>query len=180
MEYSNNNKIYGLQEGIIYGQNERVDELNDRIKSRQFPDVGLQANFDPRPVNTKYSLFPIINRRTSGTEHIDAGMHHYVELNFNPGTHRAPPSGYINNVDVETCLRNQTVALQHGPGIGEYIPSSKSELYNVKVVSKPSNQPFPELFKQYNYDQQVHANLQNNKIGMDRLHNHTRTQLRGL
>jgi hypothetical protein len=31
MNLSENNKIYGLETGVSYGQNARVDELNDRV-----------------------------------------------------------------------------------------------------------------------------------------------------
>jgi len=39
--------------GIIYGQNERVDVLNDRIISRYSCDTPLQAKNYVRPVPTK-------------------------------------------------------------------------------------------------------------------------------
>jgi len=40
MTYYNttNTAIYGLESGLKYQQNERIDELNERIASRQFPD----------------------------------------------------------------------------------------------------------------------------------------------
>ena len=41
------------------------NELNTKINSRHFPSTGLQPNFDPRPLSTKYSLanFPLVNNR---------------------------------------------------------------------------------------------------------------------
>ena len=69
MELQNrDDKILGVPVGVYYGQNERVDELNNRMESRQFPDSPLQPNFDPRSVPTKYSKFPIINRRKTMNE----------------------------------------------------------------------------------------------------------------
>ena len=181
MEYQFDNKILGVHEGISYGQNERTNELNDRIYSRSFPDIPLAANFDPRPVPTKYSLFPIINRRTSATVPIQPSINHHVELNFNPGTYNAPPLGYIENIDIETGLRNQTVALQHGAHQGVYIPSSNSDLYNVKIPSIPGPpQPHPDLFSRESYKTSFSSNLENNKIGYEKFHNNTRTQLRNL
>ena len=56
--------INGAAQGVQYGQNERVDELNDRMAQRHFPDMSLEPNYDCRPVPTKYSHFPIVNRRT--------------------------------------------------------------------------------------------------------------------
>ena len=181
MEYNTIDNFNGVIKGIEYGQNERIDELNDRIYSRSFPDIPLAPNFDPRPVPTKYSLFPIINRRTEVDTAIKPIITHHVELNFNPGTQNAPPMGYFNNIDIETNLRNQTVALQHGANQGVYIPSSTSDLYRVRVSSKPGvPQPHPKLFGTEKYKTSISNNLENNKIGYDRFHNNTRTQLRNI
>jgi hypothetical protein len=181
MQYSHiNQPLYGVQQGVEYGQNARVDELNTRIQSRYFPDHSLPANFDPRPVPTKQTLFPIINLRKDSSHPILPAIHHYVETNFNPGTARAPPSGYFANVDTETILRNQTTVLQHGADQGVYVPSSKSDLYNVHVISRPTLQPFPELFKNESLKTYIPDSLQNSSIGKDRFSNHTRTQLRSL
>jgi hypothetical protein len=103
-------------------------------------------------------------------------------VNFNPGTHRAPPSGFLNNIDTETILRNQMFALQRGGEQGVYIPSSQSDLYNLRVPtgSQTDQQPHPDLFKKIILDQTPHPNVQDNIIGRDRFFNHTRTQLRAL
>lgn len=176
-----NQPLYGVQQGILYGQNERVDELNERIMSRNTPDMTLAPNFDPRPIPTKYSQFPIINRRTSGNERIIPVVNHNVGFNFNPATQNAPPFGYIVNIDTETALRNQTVSLQRDTAFqGTYIPSSKSDLYNVTVVSKPSVQPFPDLFDRPTFQTAIPANLEGSQIGKSSFFNHTRTQLRSM
>jgi hypothetical protein len=178
---SGDNKILGVPEGIYYGQNERVDELNDRMSTRHFPDSPLQPNFDPRSVPTKYSIFPMINRRKPMNEPVIPYLDYNQSLNFNPGTHRAPPNTFLNNIDTETILRNQTFALQRGDaGQGAYIPSSHSDLYNVYVPKGSQNeqQPHPDLFNRPTFEARQHANLQGNKIGRERFMNHTRTQLR--
>ena len=90
----------------------------------------------------------------------------------------APTSGFTRSVDVETTLRNQTFALQHGASQSVYVPSSASELYNVSVVSSPSVQPHPDLFARQQFSNQVHPNLVDTSIGNNRFFNHTRTQLR--
>lgn len=179
MNYQENTKIYGLPDGILYGQNERVDELNSRISSRHFPDIPLAPNFDPRPVPTKYSLFPIINRRTEPKESIQLLPRHHVEVNFNPGSAKAPPCGFIHNIDIETTLRNQTVAVQNGAYQGTYIPSSKSDLYHVSVPYIPSVQPHVDLFTKYDLQTIIPNKLEQSNIGKSFFSNHTRTQLRG-
>ena len=54
-----NKKIPDLPTYLYYGQNERVDELNARILERDVPDTQLAPNFSPRPVPTKYAVFPM-------------------------------------------------------------------------------------------------------------------------
>jgi hypothetical protein len=181
MDLRTNNKLYGTVEGVHYGQNERVDELNTRIGSRQFPDSPLEPNYDPRSIPTKYSLFPVVNRRAPATKPILPYVEYNVTANFNPGSHRAPPSGFLTNVDTETILRNQTFALQRGADQSVYVPSSQSELYKVRlpIPSQSEPQPHPDLFQQYQFDPFLHPNAQDPNIGRDKFFNHTRTQLRG-
>jgi hypothetical protein len=180
MLYSSNETIHGIPEGVSYGQNERVDELNTRISSRYFSDVPLPPQFDPRPIPTKYSFFPVIDRRTESITPIHPMVNHSVEMNFNPATRNAPPFCYFVNVDVETGPRNQTVAAQHGAGQGLYIPSSQSDLYKVKVDYQPSNQPFPTLFEKQTFLQGRPALLKQNNIGNESFFNHTRSQIRSV
>jgi len=179
MNINDNEKIHGLPEYLYYGQNERVDELNERIKSRQFPDSPLEPMLAPRSVPTKYSLFPIINRRKPMNEPFIPYLDYNIKQNFNPGTQNAPPSGYINNIDTETVLRNQNFALQKADQ-SIYVPSSNSDLYKVSVVSKPGQQTHPLLFEQPIFDSKLHPNISNSNIGRDKLFNHTRTQLRNM
>ena len=172
------NPIEGLPNFLYQGQNERVDELNDRIQSRYFPDSPLQPNFDPRPVPTKYSHFPIINRRTPLKEPVIPYLDYNSNINFNPGTQRAPPSGF--DIELENQLRNQYFALQHGADQGVYIPSSNSDLYQVTLPlgSQRESQPFPDLFSKPEFDNLPNPNVVNTNIGKELFNNHTRTQLR--
>lgn len=178
MEYINKiqeNPILGLPEYLYQGQNDRVDELNDRIQTRYFPDSPLQPNFDPRPVSTKYALFPIINRRKPLNEPVIPYLEHKTNINFNPGTQNGPPSGF--NIELENQLRNQYFSIQHGAYQNVYIPSSNSELYKVPIPigSQTETQPFPELFSVPIFNS---TSFDNKNIGNDMLYNHTRTQLR--
>ena len=180
MEINAPNPIVGLSEGISYGQFARVDQLKDRIFSRYVSAAPLEPNFDPRPVPTKYSHFPIIDRRVPATVKIAPRLNYHVELNFNPGTRNAPVSGYFTNIDTETILRNQSFALNHGSDQSVYVPSSQSDMYNVTIVSRPSEQPYPGLFERPQFQTTVSPNISNSSsIGNDRFNNHTRTQLRG-
>jgi hypothetical protein len=181
INYDNSDKILGLPEYLSYGQNERVDELNDRIQSRHFPDSPLEPNFSPRAVPTKYALFPIVNRRAPLNEPVIPYLTHNTRANFYQGTHAAPPSGYFEKIDTETILRNQHVTLQRGADQGVYIPSTNSDLYKVNVnfsSNQNEEQPHPLLFDRPLFERTINANVAGTQIGNDRFFNHTRTQLR--
>lgn len=171
-------EIHGIPQYVYYGQNERVDELNDRIGSRQFADSPLEPNYDPRPIPTKYSLFPIINRRTPAHEPVNQLPDFNIQTTFNPGTDRSPFSGYASNLDIENSLRNQYFAREPSGILNQYIPSSNSDLYRVSVISRPSDQPHPLLFSQKHFSSDIHPNLTNSTVGREQFFNHTRTQLR--
>jgi len=181
MSLIENKPLYGVQYGLSIGQNDRVDELNDRILERSFPNMPLQPNFDPRPVSTKYSIFPIIDMRTSPNVRKMPYLDYHVEVGFNPGNSRGPVSGYINNVDTETDLRNQNNKLYKGDLGTKYIPSIHSDLYNVRIESENNGnleEQHPYLFKPNVIEQSSPKFILENKIGKDIFYNHTRTQLR--
>lgn len=177
--FSNSGLIEGVHRELIVGQHERLNEINDRIKSRQFPDHALEPNFSFRPVSTKYNLMPIMakNSNPEPTVRIQPQLEHIVEMNFNPGTRNAPFKGYARNIDTETILRNQTMATQNASQ-SVYVPSSDSDLYKVSVVSRPVEQPYRHLFDQPSFVQGVHPNLVGKNIGKNMFFNSTRSQLR--
>ena len=173
--------IYGVPKGLMVGQNERVDELNNRINQRQFPDKPLAPNFSSIPVMTKYARFPTGLKNQTANVPINNYNTHDVRTNFNPGTHKAPPSGFMHNVDVETVLRNQHIALQKGANQSVYVPDSTSDLYNVKIDTKPGLMPHPRLFSHIQIEPNWRqSNVENSAVGKDLFHNSTRTQLRSV
>jgi hypothetical protein len=166
----------------------RQDLMNTRVQSRHFSDYALEPNFSARPVSTKYSMFGIVAQNApklsaNGTREsitpLKPHMEHNVETNFNPATRNGPFKTYARNIDTETVLRNQTMALQKGSQ-AVYVPSSTSDLYNVTVVSRPSEQPYSLLFERPTFSHSVHPNLTGTgaAIGRDRFYNNTRVQLR--
>lgn len=171
-------------QGVVFGQNERVEQLNDRISFRNMPDMPLEPNFDPRPVSTKYALFPIIDRRTPTNTMIMPFPNYILQHNFNPGDSKGPVSGFLGKVGLESELRNQNFALQRGAGQNVFVPSSNSDLYHV-TVPKRSSQTFDEATHPFlftTFDKRAFANnsFTEQPIGKDVFYNHTRTQLRGL
>lgn len=182
MQLSESYQIYGVPQGIYYGQFDRTDELNMRTHSRQFSDKPLTPQYDMRPVSTKYALFPIIDRRTPSQTHLEQNLqnneNYNLSTNFSPATRNGPVSGYVSNVDKESTLRNLGIAIQRGAEQGVYVPSSNSDLYKISITPSPSIQPHPELFRIDTFGSYRRAPVGN--IGNDIFMNHTRTQLRNL
>jgi hypothetical protein len=172
--------IYGVHQGLSSGQFARVDELNDRVSSRQFSDIPLAPNFDPRPVTTKYALFPMIDRRTAPVEPIVQVPQHSTSTNFSPATRNGPVGAYLANVNTESVLRNQTMALQKGVGQSVYVPASNSDLYKTSVYGRAEVQTHPDLFLREKYTTQPSEVVSQSNIGRNTFFNHTRTQLRDI
>ena len=149
-------EIFGTHRAVQYRQHTNIDESNTRLNGRQFADSPLEPNFDIRPVPTKYALFPMVNRRKPVTEEKLSYVNYNQNANFTPAVSKGPVSGYMNGIDTETVLRNQTFGMQGGVGQDVYVPSSSSDLYKVSVVSRPSEQPHMGLFSQNTFSNRQH------------------------
>jgi hypothetical protein len=172
---------FGSPIGILFGQESRVEELNQRIMERKFPDIDFQPNFSPRPVMTKYTLLPIVDQRQTPTVPIQSYLDYYPEVMFYPGNSRAPIQGYFNRVSLENDLRNQTRPLVSSDDAEkQYIPSLNSDLYNVVVPCKhPVEQPYPSLFSKIKVESSA-TNLEGTSVGASYFNNNTRIQVRDL
>ena len=147
--------------GLLRGQHDRVDELNDRILGRAFDNKSAKPVFYPRAVSTKYSLFPILDRR--------------------PKIYLDDKDPVGQNVETETDLYGRRERVGVYDSGSKFRPSLESDLYKV-VVGKPTDQPPPEralLFTRPTFDASIHPNLISSEIGNNVFNNHTRTQLRG-
>ena len=179
----NSSYLYGVPSGAMFGQNDRVEELNKRMYQRHIPDNALAPNFDPRPISTKYDNMSIVDRRKFAHVGIQKTVQHDIGKHFNPGTHRAPPMSILRDVNIETMLRNQTTALQHGNDQAVYVPSSDSDLYNVQVPLSSTGDGLsthPNLFYQPHHTNMRESSLHCGYIGKDMFLNNTRVQLRNM
>ncbi len=171
----------GVQVGVVYGQNDRVDELNSRIVNRQFSDKPLAPNFSSRPIGSKYSRFALVDRRAPTEEQIVVMDLHHLQTNFSPATQRGPPATMLQNIDTESALRNQNVAYQRRALQSVWVPDSSSDMYNVHVPSTPGPNPHPALFRHPPVaGEQRERDVRGMNIGKDLFNNSTRTQLRAL
>ncbi len=152
--------IYGLPVGLMRGQHDRVDELNNRILDRAFDNKPVKPVFNPRATSTKYTLFPILDRRPK------------IHLEHDP---------VGQNVETETDLYGRTERIGVYDSGSKYLPSLDSDMYKV-TVGKPTDQPPAEralLFTRPIFNNSVHPNIASSQIGKNVFNNHTRTQLRG-
>jgi hypothetical protein len=165
-----NNKMHGVVNKLYFCQYDRQNEINDRISSRNIPSAPLQPFYYQVPVSTKYGYMPILDQ----SKPITVPLNNYPVYNphktFNPGNNMAPFSGFANNVNVESVLRSQFFGLQDCEQ-SQYVPSSRSDLYNVYVPPKPVKQPYPDLFKKEIFD---HYNPNPNNLGNSFFNNSTR------
>ena len=165
--------------GVYYcnvGANDREQQLNERIASRNVPSSTLQPQFSLRPVSTKYSLLPILDRRAIATEKIRSLPTYNINNTFNPGTAQAPNSGFSSKINDESELKNLFFALQNSDQ-AKYIPSTSSDMYINKVSSNPIEQPFPGLFDKPDLGT---FNPNPSNLGGDIFNNNTRCQLKDL
>jgi hypothetical protein len=159
--------------------NDSVDEINSRILERNIPSANLDILFKPRPqptryiknltIDTKKCMVPITNDTYD------------IQTVFNPGTTNGPWSGFTSKINDESILKNLVFTLQNNPQ-SKYIPSTNSDLYKLPEINQTSNiqQPFPNLFKQYKYNNSETDNFERNNENIDSFvfNNFTRQQLK--
>jgi hypothetical protein len=169
--------MYGLVDGVYYCNSDRSKELNERIFARNIPSDPLKSEISFRPEQTKFTILgKEEGYRKTCCEPREKYANYEPAKIFNPGNGGAPWYGFAANINNESTLRNQGVALQKACQ-AEWIPSTESELYNVNVASKPVENPHPHLTKMEDFDP-----FQPNTCSIAKLlfHNHTHQQIKDL
>lgn len=164
----------GLINQIHYNISDPVEELNSRLNDRNIPSNTLHPQFSMRPVSTKYTMLPIVDRHTPSSVTINKQTPYNVGNTFNPGS-ASPWSGFSTNIDKESILRNQPFALQKSIK-SVYIPSSTSDMYKVTVSGRNEIQPFTDLFKEQIFED---FNPNSLNVGNNVFNNSTREQMLG-
>ena len=142
---------------FFVGQNERVDELNERILHRFFDNKPIQPKFTPMPESTKYVTFPVLYktpiRLTSTETTVDIESDLYCRNDRLGGTAGLAPEARVG-------LRPSPLP----PPGGTY----------------GSPLPPPLLSDERSFKGGTPMNVAgfSSTIGNDLFHNHTRTQLR--
>jgi hypothetical protein len=104
--------MFGVINGMYTCNHERVDDINNRIADRNVPSTGLQPQYSIRPVATKYGYMQVLDQYKKTTVPLNQYTPYSTKAIFNPGNAQAPWSGFSNNVNIESSLRNQFFALQ--------------------------------------------------------------------
>ena len=167
--------MHGVVNGFYICQQNRVDELNERISSRNVPSEALPPSFSVRAVPTRYVKMPAVDCRMQPNINIKNTCEYSPYAVFNPGD-RAPYSGYALAIDQNSRLKNMFFPLQRC-GQSEYVPSSTGDLYNYRVISKPSRATHSLLFKKENFNS---FNPNTNNLGKRLFNNHTRVQTKNI
>ena len=149
---------------------QKTDTTNYRTYIRNIPSQPLQPYFSSIPAPTKYQLMPIVDERKQSKVPIKHMPVFNIEKTFNPGS--GPWSGFAANVNRESVLRNQIYALQ-SCSQATYVPTSKSDLYQVHWKQSNIEQPFPDLFRK---EILTSENIVNPNIGYALFNNATRQQ----
>ena len=172
-------KMPGVATGVVYGQFERTDELNARLRDRVRADAPLRPNHAPRSVPTRQVLLPTADARPPAAEGFRRYDDYSPATNHASITSRGPPREFLANIDTETMLRGHVHALQRGAEQAAYVPSSRSELYHDAVPAGAGTggaQPFPQLWESAEFAPNARARNAAG-LGGDRFNNSSRAQM---
>jgi hypothetical protein len=170
--------MYGLVKGVLLCQQNRTQDLNERIYSRNIPSNAVQMQYGPRAVSTKFVRLPVFDKHQESETRCHEQSIYNTETMFTPGN-SLPFNGYQSNVDIETKLRNAIFPLQGCPQ-ARYIPSSNSDMFNSQYLSQGNKivpMTNPLLFKEEQFNK---FDPNTCDLGYKLFNNHTRVQIRNL
>ena len=166
--------MYGVMNGLIRCNEERVEDLNKRIENRHKPSRKLQMLFSPRPTQTRYVRMPAIDCKKEANVFIKNVGNFSPYHTFTPGN--APWGGYAAAIDQDSRLKNIFFPIQKCPQ-KEYIPASNSQLYQYQLMTQPVQMTHNLLFK---IDTLPPQNMNKCNLGTNNFHNHTRYQVKNI
>tara|TARA_B100001093_G_scaffold345177_1_gene329895 strand:- start:3836 stop:4348 length:513 start_codon:yes stop_codon:yes gene_type:complete len=155
-------------------QQERTDELNNRIMNRNYSTHQMTPKYFSRPVSNRRVIFPKVDNYKEMTVNKAIFKNYDMSNDFHPGT-GGPYNAYSDNIDKESSLFNRFQPLQRCPQT-TFIPNSFSDLY-VQMGPKPINQKeqFGLLQENVNFED---FNPDSCELSKETFFNHTRQQLK--
>ena len=165
--------------GAYFCNQYRTTQLSNRIYERNVPGVPLQMGYGPRPVDTKFKRFPILDCHLPAYTPCERRPIYNTRHMFAGSSQALPFNGFQAKVDTESALKNIIFPLQACPQ-AQFIPGSKSDLYNTTYLTPPiqtTKMTNELLFKQEKFSP-FNPNMCN--IGKDIFNNNTRVQVKNL
>ena len=149
--------------------------ISNNTYKRHIPSKNMEISYFTRPSNNKYAHMPILDLRANNKVAPKIYEEYKHNATFHPGS-SAPYNTYSKSVDTESKLFNRFKTLQNCPQ-NEYVPSSKSDLYNKNDYSNNLNSEFTSLNRN---EQFLPFNPNGCNLGNNLFNNHTRQQLKNL
>lgn len=146
---------------------------NARTNSRLIPSHPLQPYLSVAPVQTKFTILPVVDPRKKINVSLTQEGTYFPDKMFNPGNNVGPWSGFASSVNTESMLRNQIYALQKASQ-AVYVPSSHSDLYEHSFNTQKTMQPHDPLFHVF-VPTQTHQVPLKDLMGDGLFNNSTRT-----
>lgn len=125
-------------------------DINRGVYERNLPSEMMYGQISFRPAPTKYVLLQdMINNPMEKITSPTIQNEYSVSSVFNPGDRKAPWVGFSGNIDTESTLRNQFMALSRNDR-AQWMPGSRSDMYREYSPTSIEKeiQPFPRLFSQ--------------------------------
>ena len=168
----------GVVKGVYLCNQNRLDEINNRLYERNLTSAPVKMQYDVRAVPTRYVHMPTIDTHQETSVPCENKPIYNTRTMFTPAN-SLPFNGYQENIDIETTLHNTIFPIQACPQ-SKFIPSSRSDLYNSHYLVKKDKKDVINnklLFKKETY---APFNPNTCDIGHKLFHNSTRTQIRNL
>lgn len=168
----------GVVKGVYLCNQNRLDELNNRLYERNLTNAPIKMQYNIRSVPTRYVHMPTIDQHQKTSVPCEPKPIYNTNIMFTPSS-SLPFNGYQENIDVETRLHNTITPLQSCPQ-SKFIPASTSDLYNSQYLVKKDKRDY--ITNQLLFHNQTFAPFNPNTcdIGHNFFHNSTRTQIRSL
>jgi hypothetical protein len=167
----------GVVKGVFLCNNERTTQLSDRMYQRNVPAQRMNMVYDPRPVQTRYVLMPMLDCKKPTSVTCLRYPKYNTNSEFSPGD-SLPFDGYQNKIDTESQLRDIVFPMQKCVQ-SKFIPDTSSDLYNnsyLTQTSNPVNMTNNLLFTQEQFEC---FNPNTCDVGNNTFNNHTRVQVKG-
>jgi len=170
--------MQGVVNSVYYCQQNRTQELSDRMYERNLTAAPIKMQYSIRPVPTKYVKMPTVDCHPPTTVPCEKRPVFNTNTMFMPSNSH-PFNGFQANVDVETKLRNTIFPLQACPQ-AKYFPDTRSDMYDNKYLTTVNNPV--RMTNELLFNEQTFAPFNPNmcNTGYKLFNNYTRVQIRNL